>query len=90
MSRRHCGTPAQATLLAPGVVPVVSEAKLRETRFGLAPDGEGWFVVNAYDMRWRDFGPLGVACDFEGKRPSHFRGLAKSEIVGQEAWRAPR
>ena len=55
--------------IIPGKVPGVSEANLRETRFGLAPDGGGWFVVNARDVRWRDFGPLGVACDFEGKRP---------------------
>ncbi len=46
----------------------MAEARLRETRFGLAPDGEGWFVVNAREVRWRDFGPLGAACDFEGKR----------------------
>ena len=32
------------------------------------PDGEGWFVVNAREIRWRDWGPLGVYCDFEGKR----------------------
>ena len=49
------------------------EARLRATRFGLAPDGEGWFVVNAAESRWRDFGPLGAGCDFEGKRP--FRQL---------------
>jgi uncharacterized cupin superfamily protein len=46
----------------------VTEAKLRQTRSGLAPDGEGWFVVNARAARWRDFGPLGTACDFEGRR----------------------
>jgi len=46
----------------------VPEAPLRATRFGLVADGEGWFVVNAAELRWRDFGPLGVGCDFEGKR----------------------
>lgn len=51
----------------------VPEAPLRETRFGLVPDGEGWFVLNARETRWRDYGPLGAACDFEGKRP--FGGL---------------
>jgi uncharacterized cupin superfamily protein len=51
----------------------VSEARLRETRFGLAPEGEGWFVVNAREVRWRDYGPLGAACNFEGKR--RFREL---------------
>jgi uncharacterized cupin superfamily protein len=47
----------------------VHEAPLRSTRFGLVPNGEGWFVLNAAETRWRDYGPLGVACDFEGKRP---------------------
>ncbi len=51
----------------------VPEAGLRETRYGLVPDGEGWFVLNARETRWRDTGPLGLYCDFEGKRP--FKGL---------------
>jgi uncharacterized cupin superfamily protein len=38
------------------------------TKFGFMPDGEGWFVVNAREIRWREWGPLGVYCDFEGKR----------------------
>jgi uncharacterized cupin superfamily protein len=38
------------------------------TKYGLMPDGEGWFVVNARSIRWRDTGPLGFYCDFEGKR----------------------
>ena len=38
------------------------------TKYGLIPDGQGWFVVNACDIRWRDTGPLGVYCSFEGKR----------------------
>jgi uncharacterized cupin superfamily protein len=51
----------------------VPEAPLRRTKYGLVTDGEGWFVLNARDSRWRDFGPLGANCDFEGKRP--FKGL---------------
>ncbi len=35
---------------------------------GLVTDGEGWFVVNARESRWRDEGPLGRYCTFEGKR----------------------
>jgi uncharacterized cupin superfamily protein len=35
---------------------------------GLVTDGEGWFVVNACESRWRDEGPLGSYCTFEGKR----------------------
>ncbi len=35
---------------------------------GLVTDGEGWFVVNSRESRWRDYGPLGSYCTFEGKR----------------------
>jgi uncharacterized cupin superfamily protein len=42
---------------------------MRTTRFGLAPERDGWFVVSCAEARWRDHGPLGVGCDFEGKRP---------------------
>lgn len=47
---------------------MVAEAPLRRTKYGLMPDGEGWFVVNAREARWREWGPLGVYCNFEGKR----------------------
>ena len=59
----------------------VSEAALRETRYGLVYDTDGWFVLNARESRWRDYGPLGAACDFEGKRP--FKQL------GHQPQRAP-
>ena len=49
------------------------EAPLRETKFGLVADVDGWFVVNARAGRWRDYAPLEAACDFEGKR--RFRQL---------------
>jgi quercetin dioxygenase-like cupin family protein len=35
---------------------------------GLVVDGEGWFIVNARQSRWKDDGPLGSYCTFEGKR----------------------
>jgi len=63
----------------------VSEAPLRETRFGLAPDGEGWFVVNARDIRWRDYGPLGAGCDFEGKRPFRQLGMNLNRLLPGES-----
>ena len=44
------------------------EAPLRKSRNGLVTDGEGWFVVNARESRWRDEGALGSYCTFEGKR----------------------
>jgi len=45
------------------------EAPFRETKYGLVADVDGWFVLNARDSRWRDYGPLGLSCNFEGKRP---------------------
>ena len=44
------------------------EAPVRMSRNGLVVDGEGWFVVNARASRWKDEGPLGSYCTFEGKR----------------------
>lgn len=54
----------------------MSEAQLRTTKNGQVPDGTGWFVVNARESRWRDGGPLGVYCTFEGKQ--RFRQLGIS------------
>jgi len=51
---------------------VAPEAPLESTKFGLRPGGEGWFVMNARDSRWRDT-PFGAFCNFEGKR--RFPGL---------------
>lgn len=47
---------------------MVPEAPLRETKYGLVYDGGGWFVINARDNRWSDAGPLGLFCNFEGKK----------------------
>lgn len=32
-------------------------------------------MLNARETRWRDYGPLGVNCDFEGKRPFKQLGI---------------
>ena len=53
----------------------VDEAPFRSTKFGLVADVDGWFVLNARDSRWRDYGPLGAVCDFEGKRPFKQLGI---------------
>jgi len=42
---------------------------------GLVVDGEGWFVINARESRWKDDGPLGSYCTFEGKRRFPHFGL---------------
>jgi len=44
------------------------EAPLRMSKNGLVVDGDGWFVVNARESRWKDEGPLGSYCTFEGKK----------------------
>jgi quercetin dioxygenase-like cupin family protein len=44
------------------------EAPVRMSKNGLVVDGEGWFVINARDSRWKEEGPLGAYCSFEGKR----------------------
>jgi quercetin dioxygenase-like cupin family protein len=41
---------------------------MRVSRNGLVVDGDGWFVVNARESRWKEEGPLGAYCTFEGKK----------------------
>ncbi len=48
---------------------MVPEAKLVETGHGLAPEGEGWFVVNARDVPWSQRGDVfGRAAVFEAEQ----------------------
>jgi uncharacterized cupin superfamily protein len=44
---------------------VVPEAPLEQTENGLAPQGDGWFVLNAREARWFDRGERGLLCYFE-------------------------
>jgi uncharacterized cupin superfamily protein len=53
----------------------VPDVPPRTTKYGLVHDGDGWFVLNARESRWRDYGPLGAVCNFEGKRPFKQLGL---------------
>ena len=45
---------------------MVQEARLERTDAGLVPRGEGWFVVNAREARWRE-GDFGAFTRFEGE-----------------------
>jgi uncharacterized cupin superfamily protein len=47
------------------MAPVIPEAPLERDDTGLAPRGEGWFVVNARDARWLE-GDFGAYTRFEG------------------------
>lgn len=46
----------------------MAEAPVRKSKNGRVVDGEGWFIINARGSRWKDEGPLGSYCTFEGKR----------------------
>jgi uncharacterized cupin superfamily protein len=59
-------------MLEPVTVP---EIPLRQTKHGLVADGDGWFVINAQQSRWRDTGHFGFYCNFEGKRPFRQLGI---------------
>jgi uncharacterized cupin superfamily protein len=46
----------------------VPEAHLDDTGSGLAPTGEGWFVVNVRDAEWISSDDFGAGCAFESKQ----------------------
>jgi uncharacterized cupin superfamily protein len=46
---------------------MVPEAPLEETEAGLVAAGEGWFVLNAREARWRHREGRGESLPFEGK-----------------------
>jgi uncharacterized cupin superfamily protein len=53
------------------------EAKLEDSGSGLAPAGEGWFVVNVRDVEWWTTKTFGSGCVFESKEfPFPQLGLA--------------
>ena len=46
---------------------MVREAPLERTETGLAPVGEGWFVLNAREARWLQREGHSASCEFEGE-----------------------
>jgi len=44
---------------------MVDEARLEDSGAGLAPAGDGWFVVNVADAAWLTNEAFGAACIFE-------------------------
>ena len=53
----------------------MNEAKLVDDGSGLAPEGEGWFVLNAREARWRDNADFGRGARFEGSGDASFKQL---------------
>ena len=46
---------------------MVPESRLESTEHGLVPNGDGWFVLNAREARWRPGQGRGAYCRFEGE-----------------------
>jgi uncharacterized cupin superfamily protein len=72
---------------------MVPESPLESTEHGLVPNGEGWFVLNAREARWRPGEGRGAVCRFEGEPEFSQLGinlttLAPGEIVGLYHWEA--
>jgi uncharacterized cupin superfamily protein len=72
---------------------VVPEARLESTEHGLVPQGEGWFVLNARDARWRHGQGRGAYCIFEGEPEFsqlgiHLVALAPGEPMAMYHWEA--
>ena len=72
---------------------MVPEALLEETEAGRVPVGEGWFVVNARDARWRHREGRGERVPFEGEAEFPQVGvslyvLAPGEPMGMYHWEA--
>jgi uncharacterized cupin superfamily protein len=75
---------------------VVPEANLEKSDHGLAPAGEGWYVLNLRDAEWRHAEGRGAVCvvadDFEGRRNESLElgvnpfVLAPGEPMGMYHW----
>ncbi len=70
---------------------MVPEAPLEQTEHGLVPSGEGWFVMNAREARWRDREGRGKSLPFEGDTDFPQVGinlfvLAPGEPIGMYHW----
>ena len=72
---------------------VVPEAPLERTEHGLAAAGDGWFVLNARDARWRRREGRGWSLPFEGRTDFPQVGinlfvLGPGEPIGMYHWEA--
>jgi uncharacterized cupin superfamily protein len=72
---------------------MVPEAPLESTEHGLVPKGDGWFVLNARNARWRPAPGRGAYGIFEGEPEFsqlgiHLVALGRSEPMGMYHWEA--
>ena len=72
---------------------MVPESPLESTEHGLVPEGDGWFVLNAREARWRPGQGRGAYCIFEGEPEFpqlgiHLVTLAPGEPMSMYHWEA--
>jgi uncharacterized cupin superfamily protein len=74
---------------------MVPEAPLEQKEGGLVPGGEGWFVVNAREARWRRADGRGAQVSFDGWPDGYFPQvgialfvLGPGEPIGMYHWEA--
>jgi uncharacterized cupin superfamily protein len=72
---------------------MVPEARLEQTEQGLAPQGEGWYVVNARDVAWNTAEGRGAYSKLEGEPEFeqygvHLVTLAPGEAMAMYHWEA--
>jgi uncharacterized cupin superfamily protein len=54
---------------------MTGEARLQEGPGGLAPESDGWFVVNVRDTAWMTHHAFGAGCVFESRKDAPFPEL---------------
>ena len=72
---------------------MIPESQLEQTDAGLVPKGDGWFVINAREARWRHAPGRSAKCDFEGEAEFSQLGINVSvlepgESLGMYHWEA--
>lgn len=74
---------------------MVREAPLQQTENGLVPAGDGWFVLNARDARWKHAPGRGASLAFDGWPDGYFPQvgvnlfvLGPGEPLGMYHWEA--
>ena len=74
---------------------MVREARLEPTEHGLVPKGDGWFVVNALQARWKQADGRGASLSFDGWPDNYFPQvginlfvLAPGQAIGMYHWEA--
>ena len=64
---------------------MIEEARLGEAGRGIAPESEGWDVLNLRDTAWYAHNAFGVTCDLEGE-PRFARLGVEDAYTGSREW----